>query len=115
VPRWDLAPYVALWQITGGWAISGDLPTDYVLDETIPGPRVQAETGLAVAPVTAPTPTLQTGAGVDPGRPVKARGDGPSDVPLYAMVERAIRVSDGGLAVTAARNTLRFHRRRGAL
>jgi hypothetical protein len=35
VPRWELAPYVAVWEITGGWAISGDLPTDYVLDETI--------------------------------------------------------------------------------
>lgn len=58
---------------------------------------------------------VELGAGVDPRRPVKARGDGPSDVPLYAMVERAIRVSEGGLAVTAARNTLRFHRRRGAL
>jgi hypothetical protein len=58
---------------------------------------------------------VELGAGVDPGRPVKAGGDGPSDVPLYAMVERAIRASEGGLAVTAARNTLRFHRRRGAL
>ncbi len=38
-PRWELAPYVAVWQITGGWVISGDLPTDYVLDETIPSPR----------------------------------------------------------------------------
>jgi hypothetical protein len=33
--HWELAPYVAVWQITRGWAISGDLPTDYVLDETI--------------------------------------------------------------------------------
>jgi hypothetical protein len=30
-----LAPYIATWEITGGWVISGDLPTDYVLDETI--------------------------------------------------------------------------------
>jgi hypothetical protein len=33
--RWELAPYIAMWEITGGWVISGDLPTDYVLDETI--------------------------------------------------------------------------------
>jgi hypothetical protein len=33
--RWELAPYVAVWEITGGWAISGDLPTDYVLDGAI--------------------------------------------------------------------------------
>src|SRR5262245_30741473 len=34
-PRWELAPYIAVWEIAGGWVISGDLPTDYVLDETI--------------------------------------------------------------------------------
>jgi hypothetical protein len=34
-PRWELAPYIAIWELCGGWAISGDLPTDYVLDETI--------------------------------------------------------------------------------
>jgi hypothetical protein len=37
--RWELAPHVALWQITRGWAISGDLPTDHVLDGTIPTAR----------------------------------------------------------------------------
>jgi hypothetical protein len=35
VIRWELAPYVAVWQIPRGWVISGDMPTDYVLDETI--------------------------------------------------------------------------------
>jgi hypothetical protein len=39
VPQWELAPYIAVWEITGGWVISGDLPTDYVLDETISSPR----------------------------------------------------------------------------
>jgi hypothetical protein len=39
VPEWDLAPYIAVWYFTGGWAISGDLPTDYVLEEGIVGPR----------------------------------------------------------------------------
>jgi hypothetical protein len=39
VARWDLAPYIAVWELTGGWAISGDLPTDYVLDETIQSAR----------------------------------------------------------------------------
>jgi hypothetical protein len=39
VPRWELAPYVAVWQIDGGWVVSGDLPTDYVLDEAIQSPR----------------------------------------------------------------------------
>ncbi|MBY0457588.1 MAG: DUF4826 family protein [Gemmataceae bacterium] len=43
VPRWDIAPYVAVWQIRGGWVISGDLPTDYVLAEdtadALDGPR----------------------------------------------------------------------------
>ena len=39
VPEWDLAPYIAVWSLPGGWAISGDLPTDYVLDEGIVGPR----------------------------------------------------------------------------
>jgi hypothetical protein len=39
VPEWDLAPYIAVWSLPGGWAISGDLPTDHVLDETIIGPR----------------------------------------------------------------------------
>jgi hypothetical protein len=37
--RWELAPYIAVWEITRGWVISGDLPTDYVLDETICTPR----------------------------------------------------------------------------
>ncbi len=39
VPEWDLAPYVALWSFPGGWAISGDLPTDYALGESLDGPR----------------------------------------------------------------------------
>jgi len=38
VPEWDLAPYIAVWSISGGWVISGDLPTDYVLDSEIVGP-----------------------------------------------------------------------------
>jgi hypothetical protein len=41
VPAWDLAPYVAVWSIPGCWAISGDLPTDFILhpEEEIRGPR----------------------------------------------------------------------------
>src|SRR5262249_58044994 len=39
IPEWDLAPYIAIWAIPGGWAISGDLPTDYILDESIAGPK----------------------------------------------------------------------------
>lgn len=39
VPEWDLAPYVAVWSFPTGWVISGDLPTDYLVDENITSPR----------------------------------------------------------------------------
>ena len=46
-PAWHFAPYVSVWAIeslkapgrVGWWAISGDLPTDYVSAETIKHPR----------------------------------------------------------------------------
>ena len=46
-PAWHLAPYVSIWAIesakwperVGWWAISGDLPTDYVSAEAIKHPR----------------------------------------------------------------------------
>jgi hypothetical protein len=37
--RWDRPLYVAVWRIDGGWVISGNVPTDHVMDETIPTPR----------------------------------------------------------------------------
>jgi hypothetical protein len=46
-PAWHAAPYVAVWAIEskinpgwiGWWAISGDLPTDYISAETVKHPR----------------------------------------------------------------------------
>lgn len=46
-PAWHLAPYVAIWAVesksnpgrVGWWAISGDLPTDYVSSASIRHPR----------------------------------------------------------------------------
>lgn len=46
-PAWHLAPYVSIWAVeslkspgwVGWWAISGDLPNDYVSAEDIKTPR----------------------------------------------------------------------------
>ena len=46
-PAWHVAPYVSIWAIeskksrgwVGWWAISGDLPTDYISAEKIKHPR----------------------------------------------------------------------------
>ena len=46
-PAWHLAPYVSIWAVesakrpgwVGWWAISGDLPTDYVSASEIKHPR----------------------------------------------------------------------------
>lgn len=46
-PAWHLAPYVSIWAVeslnapgqVGWWAISGDLPTDYVSSDGIKHPR----------------------------------------------------------------------------
>jgi hypothetical protein len=53
-PAWHIAPYVSVWAIesitrpgwVGWWAISGDLPTDYVSAKEIKQPR---EAVLAIA------------------------------------------------------------------
>lgn len=49
-PAWSLAPYVSIWAISSsanpdaiaGWAISGDLPTDYVASTKARTPREAA-------------------------------------------------------------------------
>jgi hypothetical protein len=46
-PAWHVAPYISLWAIeslkrpgsVGWWAISGDLPTDYISSSSIRHPR----------------------------------------------------------------------------
>lgn len=46
-PAWHLAPYVSIWAIEsiarpgwiGWWAISGDLPTDYISSSEVDGPQ----------------------------------------------------------------------------
>lgn len=46
-PAWFVSPYVAVWSVesqatpgvVGWWAISGDLPTDYVSSRDAPDPR----------------------------------------------------------------------------
>ena len=48
-------------------------------------------------------------AGVDADRSVPARAEGHPDLPLYKVVETAIRSSEGRLGVTAKGNTLHFH------
>lgn len=46
-PEWHVAPYVAIWRIasyaapgrTGWWAVSGDVPTDYISSSDAHTPR----------------------------------------------------------------------------
>lgn len=46
-PTWYVAPYVSLWEVESakkaealaGWAICGDLPTDYLSAKDVPHPR----------------------------------------------------------------------------
>lgn len=46
LPAWGVSPYVAVWEVPGSvsgarsfWAISGDLPTDFLSADTLPDPR----------------------------------------------------------------------------
>jgi hypothetical protein len=46
-PAWFVAPYVALWRFSAdrsaeGWVISGDLPTDFIIDPEVKTPQQAA-------------------------------------------------------------------------
>src|SRR6185369_5787854 len=55
-PAWHVPPYLAVWAIesninpgwVGWWAISGDLPTDYISAEKVKHPREAIRTFAAV-------------------------------------------------------------------
>ena len=83
-PAWHVAPYVSIWAIesaatpewVGWWVIAGDVPTDYIVADSVEDPRSAvrafAKRWLELASFMKrgePHPSIHIGAASDPSAP----------------------------------------------